>query len=264
VSRITAFALNTFREAMRNKLLYVILIFACVLIATTNALAKLDDNEKVRIIEDLGLTGTWFFAVVLSIVGGVTLVYQEIEKKTVYALLSKPLHRWQFVVGKYAGLALTLAVQMALMVGVLFVALAFQGTLPDGILARAVALIYVEVLVVTAVALLFSTFSTPLLSGLYTLGVTACGHFMPELRQVIGNKMHDHPSAAAGLDWATQLLPDLHLFSVSGATIAGHNVSIHGTYVGWGYVASASAYGLFFAACVLAIGMAVFARRDFV
>jgi ABC-type transport system involved in multi-copper enzyme maturation permease subunit len=119
----------------------------------------------------------------------VNLVYQEIERKTVYALLSKPVHRWQFVGGKYAGLGLTLAVQMGLMSLVLCLALMVQGTLPDGMLVRAIVLLYVEVLVVIAVAILFSTFSTPLLSGLYTAGITACGRFSPELRALIQAKL---------------------------------------------------------------------------
>lgn len=264
MSRILAFALNTFREAMRNKILYTILIFACVLIFSSWAIGQLSLHEEVRVARDLGLAGILLFGVVLSIVGGVNLVYAEIEKKTVYALIPKPIHRWHFVVGKYAGLALTLAVQMGLMAGVLCLTLWVLGAAPDAVLGRALALLYVEVLVVTAVAVLFSTFSTPLLSGLYAAGITLCGHFTPELRAIIDGKLKDAPGFAAALKGATQILPDLHLFFISGSILDGKYVSVHGSYVSWAYVASTSAYGLLFAGCVLAVAVAVFARRDFV
>jgi ABC-type transport system involved in multi-copper enzyme maturation permease subunit len=264
MNRIAAFALNTFREAMRNKLLYLILLFACALILSAWAIGQLSMHEEVRVARDLGLAGISFFGVVLSIVGGVNLVYQEIERKTVYALISKPIQRWQFVVGKYAGMALTLAVQVGLMSLVLCGTLLVQGAWPDGILVRAIVLLYGEVLVVTAVAILFSTFSTPMLSGLYAAGVTACGRFTPELRALIASKLKGEPQLAAALTAATQLIPDLHLFFVSGSTVNRLHVSVNDTYVDWAYVASASGYGLTFAACVLALAILIFSRRDFV
>ncbi len=264
MNRLAAFALNTFREAMRNKLLYLILIFACVLILSAWAIGQLSMHEEVRVARDLGLAGISFFGVVLSIVGGVNLVYQEIERKTVYALISKPIHRFEFILGKYAGMALTLAVQMGLMALVLCATLLVQGGPVDGILARAVALLYVEVLVVTAVAILFSTFSTPMLSGLYAAGVTACGRFTPELRALIHAKLKGEPGLAAALTTATGVIPDLHLFFVSGSTVNNLRVSVNGNYVDWAYVGSASAYGLLFAGCVLALAVLIFSRRDFV
>ena len=264
MSAIIALGLTTFREAMRNKLLYTILAFACLLILSSWAVGQLSLHEEARVARDMGLGGIFFFGVVLSIVGGVTLVYQEIERKTVYSLIPKPIHRWQFVAGKYAGLSLTLLSQMGLMAVVLCLAISWQGGSVDGALARALVLLYVEVLVVTAVAVLFSSFSTPLLSGLYAGGVTVCGIFIPELRAIITNRLKDTPMVARVLTAITQLIPDLHLFFVSGDTIDGRRVTVHGSYVDWGYVGWTSAYGLLFAACVLLIAMVVFSRRDFV
>ena len=153
---VAALALTTFREAMRNKLLYTILAFACVLILSSWAVGQMSLHQEARVARDMGLGAIFFFGVVLSIVGGVKLVYQEIEGKTVYVLVPKPIHRFQFVAGKYAGLSLTLAVQMGLMAAVLCIALWWLGSRPDAALARALLLLYVEVLVVTAVAVLFS------------------------------------------------------------------------------------------------------------
>jgi ABC-type transport system involved in multi-copper enzyme maturation permease subunit len=264
LSAIWALALTTFREAMRNKLLYTILAFACVLILSSWAVGQLSLHEEARVARDMGLGGIFFFGVVLSIVGGVTLVYQEIQRKTVYALIPKPIHRAQFIVGKYAGLSLTLAVQMGLMSLVLCLALLWQRGAPDGALARAIVLLYVEVLVVTAVAVLFSSFSTPLLSGLYTAGITLCGIFIPELRAIIAARLGDAPALATAARAATAALPDLHLFFVSGAEQGGRHVSVHAGYVGWGYVAATSTYGIAYAACVLLLASVVFSRRDFV
>jgi ABC-type transport system involved in multi-copper enzyme maturation permease subunit len=264
VSRVLAIALTTLREALRNKLLYTILIFACVLILSSWAIGQLSLHEELRVARDLGLAGISLFGVLLSIVGGVNLVYQEIEKKTVYALLAKPIRRFEFVLGKYAGLSLTLLVQMGLMALVLCLAIGVQGSSPDEALARALVLLYVEVLVVTAVALLFSTFSTPLLSGLYTAGIAACGRSTPELRALVETRLKESPALARALTGATSILPDLHLFFVSGTVENGHPVTVHGDYVGWSYVASATSYGLLYAACVLLLAVVIFSRRDFV
>src|SRR5262249_27559126 len=151
---------------------------------------------------------------------------------------------WQFIAGKYLGLALTLAVQMGLMALVLALTLAAQGAPFDAILARAALLLYLQVLVVTSVAVLFSSFSTPLLSGLYAFGVTLCGTFLPELRAVIEARFAASPALGRALAGATLVLPDLHLFFVSGSVVDGAKVTVHGHYVGWDYVGSATAYGL--------------------
>lgn len=264
LSAIAALGLTTFREAMRSRLLYTILGFACALILSSWAVGQLSMRQEGRVIRDLGLGGIFFFGVVLSIVGGVTLVYQEIERKTVYSLIPKPIHRWQFVAGKYLGLSLTLLVQMGLMALVMCAALWWQGEPATAALGRALVLLYAEVLLVTAVAVLFSTFSTPLLSGLYAAGVTISGIFIPEVRAIITARLKESPALAQALVALTHLLPDLHLFFVSGELIDGQHVSVHGAYVSWGYVAWACGYGLLFSACVLLLSMVVFSRRDFV
>jgi ABC-type transport system involved in multi-copper enzyme maturation permease subunit len=265
VNRLAAIALNTFREAMRDKLLYTILAFACVLIVSALAIGQFSMHEEVRVTRDLGLGGISLFGVVLAVFAGVNMVYKEIERKTLYALIPKPIRRWQFVVGKYLGLLLTLAIQIALMTLVLFVALWLQGSGPDGALVRAVILLYAQVAVVTALAMFFSTFSTPFLSGLFTAGLFVIGRSTPELHAVIAAKMKEQPTARAILDGATQVFPDLHLFFVSGAQVAGHTVSVNsGGYVDWAYVATACGYGALYAGCVLLLAMAIFARRDFV
>ena len=267
MKRILALSLNTFREAIRNKILYVLLFFGVAVIASALALGQMSLNEESRITRDVGLGGMLLFGVLIAIFVGVNLVYKELDRKTVFALIPKPIHRWEFIFGKYLGMVMTLAVLVAIMTAVLFGVLALQhlatGAANDvAPVVRAIVLTFVELAVVTAVAVLFSSFSTPLLSGAFTLGLFVVGNFTPELRELISRAGGGATRGAlfAGL----RLFPDLHLFSVSGSMLGGQYVSVHGAFVDWSYVALASGYGAFYSGCALALAMILFSRRDFV
>lgn len=263
MTRVSAIALNTFREAIRNKVLYLMLLFAVALIASALLLGQLSLHEEARVTRDLGLGGIALFGVLIAVFVGVNLVYKELDKKTVFSLIPKPMHRWEFVLGKFAGMVLTLAVQIAIMTAVLFAVLLVQGQSLGELLpiTRAIVLLFAQVVVVTAVAVLFYTFTSPILSGAFTLGIAIVGCFTPELRELIA-KLHSD-AVRRVLAAALKLVPDLHVFYVSGSMLDGHYVSVHADYVDWSYVATASAYGLAYAGCALAVGMIVFARRDF-
>ena len=270
ILRVVAIALNTFREAIRNKILYILLLFALALIASALALGQMSLHEELRVTRDLGLGGIALFGVLIAIFVGVNLVYKELDRKTVFSLIPKPIRRYEFILGKFGGMVLTLAVQVAIMSAVLFAVLLLQCMELDkavadvigGVLFRAILLLFAEVVVITAVAVLFSTFSSPFLSGAFTLGMFIVGRFMPELREVI-SKLHN--PGLRGTLWAlTRLFPDLNLFYVSGSMVDGQYVSVHGDYVDWGYVATASGYGICYAACALGLSVLLFSRRDFV
>lgn len=277
MTRIWAIAVNTFREAMRNKVLYTIVFFACLLILFAWVLGQLSLHEEMRVTRDLGLGGISLFGVVLAVFVGVNLVYKEIERKTVFALIPKPLGRSQFILGKFLGMVLTLGVQMGLMCGVLWLTLLAQGASGggppggggggagfDAVLLRAVLLLFMQVVVMTAIAVLFSSFSTPFLSGLFTAGLFAIGRSLPDLVTFVDTRI-DSPVARRVVRVGLEILPDLHLFHVSGSLLDGKYVSVHtGGYVSWGYVAWASGYGLLYAACALVVAAVIFARRDFV
>src|SRR5262249_13867876 len=159
---------------------------------------------------DLGLAGIALFGVLIAIFVGVNLVYKELDKKTVFSLIPKPIYRFEFVLGKYAGMVLTLAVQVAIMSTVLFLVLWYQGAGIDPPVVRAIVLLFVEIVVITAVAVLFSTFSSPILSGAFTLGLYVIGRSTPEIRELIGKLQS---SALRGfLSGALRLVPDLHVF----------------------------------------------------
>jgi ABC-type transport system involved in multi-copper enzyme maturation permease subunit len=267
MTRVWALALNTFREAVRNKVLYVLLLFAVVLLGLTYFFSQGALHEQLRVIRDVGLVGIELVGALIAIFIGVNLVYKELDRKTVFALIPKPIHRWEFVLGKYAGMLLTLAVLMAIMTLTLFGVLGlgaavFSGDNDNATIVRAIVLIFGEVAVITAVAVLFSSFSSPILSGALTLGIFVVGHFTPELRELIV-KVEPTPlrlTLGAGM----RVFPDLHLFYVSGSMVGGQHVSVHGTYVGWSYVGMAGLYGALYAAIAIALAMIIFSRRDFV
>jgi ABC-type transport system involved in multi-copper enzyme maturation permease subunit len=263
VSRVGAIALNTFREVIRNKVLYILLLFAIALIASSLALGQLSLHEEARVVRDVGLGGIALFSVLIAIFVGVSLVYKELDRKTVFSLIPKPLHRWEFILGKFVGMVLTLAVLVAIMTAVLFGVLWTKAPLGEsGAVLRAIALTFVEVVVVTSVAVLFSSFSSPFLSGAFTLGIFLVGRSTAELRELIaklGSSTTQRVLAAA-----LRVVPDLHIFYVSGSMVDGQNVTVHGEYVDWSYVATAAGYGLCYAACALVLAMVLFARRDFI
>ena len=266
MSRVCAVALNTFREAIRDKILYVLLFFAVGILMSTRAVAQGALHEELRVTRDIGLVGIELFGSLIAIFVGVTLVYKELDKKTVFTLIPKPMHRWEFILGKFFGMVMTLAVLAAVMTAVLFAVLWLEQLATDDYsdfapVLRAIVLIFCEIVVVTSVAVLFSTFTTPLLSGAFTLGIFVVGHFTPELREVIGKLSGPLRQT---LRVAMRVFPDLNLFYVSGEMVRGQHVSVHGAYVDWSYVAVAAGYGAGYAACALALSMLLFSRRDFV
>jgi Cu-processing system permease protein len=169
-------AINVFKESVRDKVLYNLVVFAVLLISISFLLGQLAAGQDIKIIKDLGLASIATFGLLIAVFIGIGLVWKEVEKRSIYSLLSKPLRRSQFVLGKYAGLVLTLLVNVSVMTVAFYAVLAYIGwTSPpvvgqlhpvspaDPALLKAVVLILIELMLVTAIALFFSTFSGPVL-----------------------------------------------------------------------------------------------------
>jgi ABC-type transport system involved in multi-copper enzyme maturation permease subunit len=261
MNRIVAIAWNTFREAVRNKILYSLLFFAVLLILSALAIGNLTLHEEVRTIRDVGLFGIDLFGVIIAIFVGVNLLYKELDLKTVYTILPKPLWRWEFVLGKWLGMLLTLAVQMVVMGLVLALVLAAQGASVDWPTIKAVWLLFVNVMLVTSIAVLFSAFSSPFLSGFFALGCFVVGRSVPDIR-ALGEKLG--PAARTVLNGFCDLMPNLHLFYPSGAIIGAEEVSVHRQFVGADYILSATGYGVAYSLVILVLAMLIFRKRDFV
>jgi ABC-type transport system involved in multi-copper enzyme maturation permease subunit len=260
--RIWAVALNTFREAIRNRVLYVLVAFSLGLMAFSLVLGELSLHEEVRVIKDLGLAGISLFGIIMALFLGVNLLSKELDKKTVYFVIPKPLDRWEFLLGKYLGLAVTLTVVVAAMSLVLFGFVAVQGGHHGTVMLRAEVLILLELLLLTATALFFSSFSSPYLSAMFAASLWVIGRSSPELRLFAETKLEGTPGADVLLA-VTRVVPDFHVYYISGSNLGGDAVTVHEAFVTWGYVASAASYtGLYLGLCLL-LAMGIFARRDF-
>ncbi len=260
LGRILAVAQNTFREAIRNKILYALLFFAVLLILSSVAVAKLALYDEVRIIQDLGLAATSLFGIIIAVFVGVNLIHKEMDRKTIYLILARPIRREEFLVGRYLGTIETMAVIVGLMGLVLGFTVLMRGGQLRASLLQALFLVFLEIGVISAVAVLFSTFSSPFLSGLFTLLIFVAGRLVLDIRQLA---QRFPPGLSRWLlDTAAAVLPNGRLFYVSGAVVQGQWRSIHGTFVTWAYLGQVTAYAVFYTALVLLLAALVFQRRD--
>jgi ABC-type transport system involved in multi-copper enzyme maturation permease subunit len=187
MQRVAAIALNTFREAVRDRVLYNLIVFALILIGTALLFGEISIGIQTLILVNLGLTAITFFGLAIAIFIGIGLVYKEMDKRTLYALLSKPVRRNEFILGKFGGLALTLVVNTAFMTAGFFVALYYvkrSFDAGDPPLLVAIYFILLQLLLATALALLFSCFSSPVLSAAFTLGLFIVGSFAADLKDL--------------------------------------------------------------------------------
>ena len=259
--KIWILGLNTFREAIRNKVLYSLLMFAVGVIFASLAFGSLSIRDEARLTLDLGVSGMSLFALIISVFVGVNLVYKELDRKTIYTLIPKPIHRYQFIVGKYLGLVITLAVQLLAMTITLGVVLLIQDIPLRSALLMMVLLIFLEVLVITAIAMVFSSFSTPLLSGLFTVGVFVVGRNIPDIREMAEKIGGSLGSLLAGV---TRVVPNLRYFFVTGTQVEDRHVTVSGVFVDWAYMGTAASYALLYVAVGLILAAVLFSRRDFV
>ena len=260
-------AWSVFRESVRDRVLYALGGFALLLIGTSYLIGELTAGQDIKIIKDLGLAAISIFGVMMAVFIGVGLVWKEVEQRSVYSLLSKPVRRHELVLGKYVGLAVTLAVNVIMMTAALYLVLAYMATTfppqaraawpvpaTDPAMLKAILLIFVELLLVTAIAVLFSTYSGPFLSMVFTVGLWTIGTFNSELRNF--DAVTESP-IARGLTRALYYgLPGFSAFDVKLQVV-------HGLAVPWPYVGGTVLYGLTYIAVLLVAAMAIFSRRDF-
>ena len=306
--KVWAICINTFREAVRDKVLYGVLGFATIVLLLTLALAELSLHQQPRVVHDVGLASISLFSVVVAVFLGSSLLYKEIDRKTLYVILPKPIRRWEFLLGKYLGIVITAGVFIAIMGAVQLWVSAVQAEAPVVLLAAtplvalgllglamwrasdrtavlvpwslaflaasagiaaaggvalapilaALLLTFGEVLVLSAVALLFSSFSTPFLTGAFTLGIWLVGRSADEMAkartQVVGQPLADV------LHFTARIVPNFDLF-VPGRHALTESAAIPAGLAA--YLGTTMAYGLAYAAVALVIAGTIFRRRDF-
>lgn len=254
LTRVWVVAQNTFREAVRDKLLYNLLLFAAAMIASSIVLAKLHIGYDERIYRDVGLGAISFFGVLIAIFVGINLVYREISLKTVYSMLAKPVHRWEFLLGKYFGLIVLLLVEVAIMSGFFLGVLWFKESSVTSGMFAAIFLIFLELGLITAVAIFFSSFTTPYLAGMFTVALWIIGHLLGDVR-AFGMQQ-----GSEGLRPVTEFLywalPNLDRLDIKGPAAAGAVIESSRVWM-------SAAYASLYSFALLLASVVLFQRRDF-
>jgi len=251
---VWAIAVNTFREAIRDRILYLLLVFGLLLIVSSVGLSLLTVGSQIKIIKDIGLASISIFGVLISVFVGIGLVSREIQRRTIYTVITKPVYRYQFLLGKYFGLLLTIFCNISLMTVIFLAVLFWKGGFLDLSVLPAILMIGLELLLVTGFALFFSSFSTPILSAVFTFALYITGHLSGGLLLL---KAHVKSGFSRWLcDVLYYLLPNLELFNLK-------HQAVHGLPLHEGQLLLALIYGLLYAAAVFILTVAIFRRRDF-
>jgi len=254
--RVGVVALNTFREAVRDRVLYNLVFFALLMMIAAIAVGQISIGIEQTVIVTLGLSAISVIGLLISVFIGVALVSKEMDKRTLYALLAKPVRRWEFLLGKFAGLVLTLAVNTAAMaLGLLLVMVYVKHTLErsDSAVLVAVYFILLKLALVVALALMFSCFTTPLLAILFTVGLYIVGLYVQELRNLPVNVMSH--AMAAFTKWLSYLLPNFENFNVMA-------MAAHGKVIPGAFILQNTLYTVVYCTIVLTAAAAVFSRRN--
>lgn len=254
IGRIWAMAVNTAREAIRNKLLYTLLFFSIATMLFGVVLSSLSYVERERMVQDFAFASIRLFSVAIAVFVGVGLIHKEVDRRTVYTILSKPLSRVEFLIGKYTGLILIIWLQIAIMASFFAVVSLLMGAPLGFTHLAALALTGVELALVVALATLFSSFTTPLLASFFSCGIWLAGHLTRDLRD------HGANSSSAlvreGTAWMHRILPDLESFNLS--IEAAHQLPVAASDIWF-----PALYGAGYVAIILASATLIFERRDF-
>jgi len=254
ISRLTAITWNTFREAVRDRVLYNLILFVLLLVASAPLFGQISIGMERLILVNVGLSSISLFGVIIAIFIGIGLVSKEIEKKTLYTILSRPVRRWEFILGKYLGLIMTLVVNTALMTVGFYIALMFTNGLhkTDALLLVAIYFTVLQFLIVTALTVLFSTFSSPIFSAIFAFSLFVIGTFAEDLK----NFAAISKGAAKLLATATAyVMPNFASLNIIAQTA-------HDQGVGGRLILFNTLYALLYSASAVAAAVLIFERRN--
>ncbi|HET7440838.1 MAG TPA: ABC transporter permease [Terriglobales bacterium] len=254
-ARIIHIASNTFREAVRDRVLYNLIAFAVLLSGAAILVGQISIDIEKLVVVNLGLTAVSLFGVVIAIFIGIGLVSKEIEKRTLYTVLSRPVRRWEFIVGKFFGLAGTLVVNTFLMAIGVFAALLYVAQhyhKPDAWILVALYFIILQFLIICSLSLLFSSFSSPILSAIFAFSLFIIGSFAEDLR---GFAAMTHGITRWFATAAAYLVPNFSALNVISSV--AHEQPVAGNLVLYN-----TAYALTYAAMAICGAVLIFEHRD--
>ncbi|MBU4268301.1 MAG: ABC transporter permease [Acidobacteria bacterium] len=252
--KIKAIAVNTFKESARNKMFYLLVFFGILFALSSKLISFLTLGDAIKVLKDTGLAAINFFCVLIAIFTGINLVYKEIEKKTVFNILSKPVSRDQFIIGKFLGLALTMLTALAAMAGIFFLFVALSGGGFDLKIILYFFMLFLELLVIVAISLLFSSFTTPILSFIFTVSLYLIGHIMwtfNEFKLILRVPFWKYFTQAL-----YYLLPNLDKFNIKNEVVM--NTALNPWTIFFSVL-----YALAYILALLAVTILIFRKRDF-
>lgn len=258
MTKILALAGNTYREAIRQKVLYSLIFFSFVMIVSSYFLAQLSlGGVFEKIVKDVGLFSVFFFGIFLSITMGVSLVFKEVDRRTIYTILSKPVSRFEFVLGKYLGLTFVVFLETVLMMVALYIVLGFYTTSIQWDLLKSAYLMFIEFCIIIAICLVFSSYSSSLMSSLFAFSFFVVGHLSDSFAKII-IKMAKKMKIESDLVGVVSNL--VEIFNLDMFVI--HTKIVHGMAVPVGYLRNATFYGLGWIVLCLVVSMFLFRKKD--
>jgi ABC-type transport system involved in multi-copper enzyme maturation permease subunit len=266
INRIKVIAYNTFIEAVRDRILYSLLIFAVLMILGTVIISSISAEQYNKITKDLGLTTISIIGILISIFLGMTVVYKEIDKKTVYNLFSKPVRRFEFIVGKYLGISLTLFVITLGMSLILFLLVFYVENRYRGLIefhygghyytefVSAIYFTYLEFLIIIGVSLVFSSFTTPIMTVMFVLLVFIIGRFSSDIR--LFSEHLTHPSVGYVTEIIYRIVPHLDQFNLRNEAVYGGEISLS-------LILNLSAYAFLYCGSMIVLSIVIFEKKEF-
>ena len=255
IARLSAISFNTFREAVRDRVLYNLIVFALLLVAIAPLFGEISIGVERLILVNVGLSAISLFGIVIAIFIGIGLVSKEMEKKTLYTILSRPVRRWEFITGKFAGLLMTLTVNAVLMaVGFYLAVLVISRGLSrdDAGLLIAIYFIILQFFIMTAITLLFSTFSSPIFAAIFAFALFVIGTFAADLRNFAALTHGVVRWLATGAAYLVPNFADLNVISQSA----------HSQFPNESLILLNTLYALLYAAAATAGAVLIFERRN--
>jgi len=252
---VKGLALNTFKESARNKMFYLLVFFGIVFALSSKLISFLTLGDAMKVLKDTGLAAINFFCVLIAIFTGINLVYKEIEKKTIFNILSKPVSRARFIIGKFFGLALTMLVALAAMAVIFFLLVFVNGGGFDFKILLYFFMLYLELLIIVAISLLFSSFTTPILSFIFTVSLYLIGHIMwtfNEFKMLLQSKLWIRLAQAL-----YYILPNLDKFNIKNDVVLGLPLQPM-------TILFAILYALVYILALLTVTVIIFRKREFI
>ncbi len=251
--KIWAIAKNTFREALRQRSLQVIVVFALVLIGASQLFSFLTAEEEMKMIKDVSLATIEFFGALLAIFGTISTMNTEIEKRTLYTLLSKPIKRHQFLFGKFVGVSLTILLNFSIMVFFFVGLILFKEKTFSIELSKALSLIFFELLLISSITLLISTFGSMAFNLIFSFFIYFTGHLITYGRQLINRTENVLLSSLGKVLY--NIIPNFENFNIRDKVVVG-------VFVPFTYLLKNVGYGLIYITICLLLSVYLFARRE--